>query len=665
MHKLLIVGVGLVLLGFSGPAAICAQEPVMMDKVVVTASRQEEQTHNVPASITVVTAEQIEQSTAQNVAEVLSTLVGAHVMDTGGNQRNYYVDLRGTGESSPQNMILLVDGRRVNLPDLSGPDWRLIPLERIARIEVVRGSRGTILYGDNANQGVINIITKESQAPAGFIGVKYGSYNTFKSNVAVSGVDAILAYDISAGYHYSDGYRDNSDSISKDVGINLRLDPSDTLRVHLSTGYHHDDTRNPGDILDSDLDAGAERTDTFSPDDFSEVEDYYLKAGLELDMLSNDIFKLETSARTSDKKLYGSSGIGWFEADTRTKILTLSPQFIFKEDFDGISNRITVGGDYTKSYQAYDNQSEYFGTPGEIDATLEKVNSAYYIHDDLGIGKRLRLSMGYRVDRVTYKYEPAAPTEKRTFDEEGYTVGLNYALGSSSHLYGSYTHSFRYPVLDEQFYFAFSAVETDIDPQRSDDIEIGVSAAVTKNLAMSLSFFRSETDDEIFFNFSSGFNENLDGAVTRQGAELALTWRYKAFSISGRYSHIDIDIEGGQFDGNEFPFVPEDKATLTTGWKLGCGLTLGLEAIYTGDRVLISDWDNAYDKADAYTVVNAKVQYPWRRVTFFADLNNIFNETYETFNVIGYNSSFAVEPGRYPAPDFNFLVGVTARFGAH
>jgi iron complex outermembrane recepter protein len=664
MDKLWVVGIGLVLLGFSGPRAWAAPETVTMDKVVVTASRQAEATTRVPASITVVTAEEIENSTAQNVAEVLTTLAGFHVMDTGGNKRNYWVDLRGFGESAPQNLLLMVDGRRVNLPDLSGPDWNLIPLERIARIEVIRGSRGTVLYGDNATQGVVNIITKEGSGLAGNVTTQYGSYNTVKGNAAVSGAHGILAYDISASSLYSEGYRDNSDTIAKDLGANLRIDPTDKVRLHLSAGHHYDDTRNPGGILDSQFDDGAERSDTFSPNDFSKVNEYYFKTGLELDMLSNDTFKLEASIRNRDKQLYGSSPAYWFEAETQTDIVTLSPQFIFREDFDGISNRITLGADYTQSSQDYDNYSEYFGSPSEIVATLEKENSAFYFHDNLSVGDRLSISGGYRVDRVTFKYEPATPVTQRTFDEEGYTVGVNYAFGPKSHLYGSYTHGFRYPALDEQFYYFNSTVDTSIEPQTSDDFEIGASAEVAPDLMLALNFFRSKTEDEIFFNFSRGFNKNLDGDVTRQGAELGLAWQYKMLFLSGAYTHTDIDIDGGQFEGNTFPFVPEDKATATARLKFGWGLSLGLEAIHTGERVLIGDWDNGYDKVDAYTVFNGKVQYAWRKLTFFANLNNIFSEEYSAFSGLGYNSSYAVEPGHYPAPDFNFLLGVTARFGA-
>ncbi len=106
--------------------------------------------------------------------------------------------------------------------------------------------------------------------------IAYGSYAILKGHTAVSGVTDTLAYDIRGSYLHSKGYRDNSDSIAKDFGANLRVDPSDRFTMHLSTGYHYDDTRNPGRLFQTDIDAGLSRTDTATPDDFSKVDDCYI-----------------------------------------------------------------------------------------------------------------------------------------------------------------------------------------------------------------------------------------------------------------------------------------------------------------------------------------------------------------------------------------------------
>ena len=88
------------------------------------------------------------------------------VRDYYGNGARTSVDMRGFGETAPVNTLVLIDGRRINLPDLSGADWSQIAKEDVERIEILRGS-GSVLYGDNAAGGVRNIITKKAKKPIG------------------------------------------------------------------------------------------------------------------------------------------------------------------------------------------------------------------------------------------------------------------------------------------------------------------------------------------------------------------------------------------------------------------------------------------------------------------------------------------------------------------
>jgi len=667
MRKLLAFGIGMIfILGMDQTALAMdnnGEAKVTMGEVVVTASGQEEQVSRVPAHVSVVAAEDIENSTATNVAEILSTQSGIHVSDISGNKRNYSVDLRGFGESTSQNILLMVDGRRVNLDDLSGADWNTIPLDRIARIEIIRGSRGTVLYGDNATAGVINIITKEGAQSGVTASIAYGSYATLKGHAAVSGVTDTLAYDIRGSYLHSNGYRDNSDTIAKDFGANLRVDPSDWFRIHLSTGYHYDDTRNPGRLFQTDFDAGLSRTDTATPDDFSKVKDYYIKMGLEIDLMSDHLIKLETSIRDRDKSNFGTFSGGFFESETDTRIYTATPQLVLKHQTGRLANRMIAGASLSKSEQDFDNVSVFFGTPSQIIATLEKYNTAWFIQDEFGIGQHLSLSGGYRNDRATFSYAPSAPS-KNTLDERSYNVGVNYAFTDNSHVYGSYSRGFRYPVLDEQFNFFTSTINTTLMPQTSDNFEVGASIEIGRRLVVGVNLFKIETEDEIFFNSTTFTNENMAGTSVRRGAEFSLAWQGPSLHLGATYTRTDTEYDGGPNDGKEVPFVPVDKATAEVSYAFGCGLTLGLNAIYIGERFLISDFQNSFEKDDAYTVVNAKIQYDWRGFTFFADLNNIFNEEYNAYSVIGFNpTTFANASSIYPSPEFNALVGVKAHFG--
>src|SRR5512143_3858269 len=158
-----------------------AKAEVLMEQVVVTATRYEEALSNVPANVSVIEEREIANSTAKDIPNLLRMHGGLQVTDVTGNGRSYRVDLRGFGETAQSNTLVLVDGRRINQADLSGTDWTLIPLDRVKRIEIIRGARGSVLYGDNASGGVINIITKEGELLKAGVDLLSGSYNTFNA----------------------------------------------------------------------------------------------------------------------------------------------------------------------------------------------------------------------------------------------------------------------------------------------------------------------------------------------------------------------------------------------------------------------------------------------------------------------------------------------------
>ena len=198
------------ILFISIPLSLTAQEKeVTLDEVVVTATRDAEEIRKIPANVTVITQEGIEQSNSQNVVDLLKDQVDVVVRDFYGNGKTASVDIRGFGETGTLNVLVLVDGRRVNDIDLSGVDWTQIPLDQVERIEIVRGS-GSVLYGDNATGGVINIITKRPEKPfsAQAEGVA-GSYGYYKGGASAGGKWGPLSAIFSASYQDTDGYREN------------------------------------------------------------------------------------------------------------------------------------------------------------------------------------------------------------------------------------------------------------------------------------------------------------------------------------------------------------------------------------------------------------------------------------------------------------------------
>src|SRR5260221_12185397 len=130
------------------------------DSIVVTATRFPEDVRRLPASTTVLSADDIQKSAARTLPELLQEQVGITMKDFfGNNASNTSVDLRGFGVTGPQNTLILLDGRRITDIDLSSVQWAAIPLAGIERIEILPGT-GAVLYGDGASAGVVNTLTR-------------------------------------------------------------------------------------------------------------------------------------------------------------------------------------------------------------------------------------------------------------------------------------------------------------------------------------------------------------------------------------------------------------------------------------------------------------------------------------------------------------------------
>ncbi len=148
----------------------------LADTKVVSATRTAQSLADTAASVYVITAKEINRSGARSVADALALAPGLHVAKY--SNYDWGITARGQNQALSNTLLVMVDGRSVFNPMFSGVDWDLIPvsMDNIAQIEVVLGPVGTI-WGGNAVNGVINIITSEAEsAPDGKLAIKEGNY---------------------------------------------------------------------------------------------------------------------------------------------------------------------------------------------------------------------------------------------------------------------------------------------------------------------------------------------------------------------------------------------------------------------------------------------------------------------------------------------------------
>ena len=632
-------------------------------EVVVTPTRREEPMAKVPAPVTVITAADISRSTARDIPEVLRSHAGIHVADITGNRRSYRVDLRGFGETASSNTLVLVDGRRVTLPDLSGTDWLQISLDRVERIEVTKGSRGSILYGDNATAGIINIITKDGRRGERTVTVEGGNYATFGVAANVEGSGDLVSYAIGASYDGSDGYRDNGDTDVRDVGGVLIIHPNPSFRLTLTGGLHADEAGLPGVFTESGLASGVSRRATLRPDEFAEVDDAYVMITPRLALTDTSVVEANISFRQRDTVFFSTFAGGTFDGNTDIGTISASPRFVLTEPVGGFQNTLVTGFDFSQVTEGIVNTTVFGGVSSVGRFSLEKRNQGFYLHDELFPHPRAGLSGGYRYDHVEYNFSPSS-SASTSFDEHLATVGLSYNLRGNSYLYLGFSQGFRYPLLDEVFNFFSNTIVATLRPQRSDSYEAGIHHLFSDSAFGSFNYFHVGTEDEIFFNPTGGpvglgANENLDGRTRRHGIEVTAGGAVNDVSVRGSYVYTHAMILGGDLAGRRVPNVPRHRTTVQTVIPVGEHVTLGADGTYVGTRLFESDYLNTFGAQNAHVIVNLKVQYKRGQFKTFLDVRNLLDQEYSEYGVLG---GFPVERAFFPSPGVNVRVGTAIGF---
>ena len=645
------------------PLYLSAQEKeVTLEPVVVTATRDAQEIRKVPANVTVITREEIEKSNSQTVIDLVRTEVGVVVRDYYGTGNTASVDIRGFGETGPLNALVLVDGRRVNEIDLSGMDWTQIPLDQVERIEIVRGP-GSILYGDNAVGGVINIITKKPEKPFSVRAeVAGGSYQSHKESALVSGKWGPLSAILHAGYNAIEGYRHNGFLQAKDVGGKMIYDLSDAVSLNFSGSLHWDDAGLPGGLPRNIY--KLNRRATLDPENQMGTDDNYGLFGVKVKLWNWGRMEADLSYRHRkvDNFLNFPSSFYTYKDERTLETWGLTPRYILEKPLFNFSNKLILGLDYYQSDSEVDSETVFFGFPSNNRSQIRKRSTGLYFLDEFSILKNLILSLGYRHEWVYYEVFQQTPRSKDKNDDEesAYSLSLDYLFGKRSSAFFSVKRSFRYPVSDELILvFPTFSVNPRMKPQTGNHYEAGIRHAFTDQVETTLTFFWAQLHDEIFYNPATFTNENYP-KTQRQGIEAGVKVKpFPWLSVSGNYSYTRPTLRGDSFSGNDIPGVPRHKGSLGVDIDFGKGFLFNTRVNAIGPGYFISDWANRLDRLDGYYTLDTKLSYSWKGLKAFVGVNNLFDRKYAEWAV---TNAAGTAQLYYPSPERNFFGGVSYTF---
>ena len=194
------------------------------EETVSIASRYEQPISEAPSNVYVITDEDIRQSGAPDLPTVLRRIPGMEVMQTTGAEFN--VSVRGDNQLSANKLLVMVDGRSIYVDVQGQMYWKAIPvtLPEIKRIEVLKGP-ASVLYGFNAFDGIINIITKSPEEMKGAtLQFGGGAYGTISSAAIYANTYKKLGYRLSYGHDQNQQWRQGSALAFRDDKFNVQTE---------------------------------------------------------------------------------------------------------------------------------------------------------------------------------------------------------------------------------------------------------------------------------------------------------------------------------------------------------------------------------------------------------------------------------------------------------
>jgi iron complex outermembrane receptor protein len=615
-----------------------------------------------PLSVEVLGREELSRFASFTVPEALKTVSGIHVRNSSGSPADATIDLRGQGESAGRRVLILVDGRRLNSPDLSGINWLQIPTAQITRIEILKGGQG-VIYGDQAIGGVIKITTRQDTQPGIATTFTTGSWGQRQASLeAQTNVGANHAISAGAIWLEQDGYREWSAYAGRSLHFDWRYE-SDFGRIRFHLQENRSTTQLPGPIYSTDFPEDP-RISTL-PGQENELEQW----GFDLSWESPEmdwgqiVVPLNYSTNEKDWTLLGAWGSN--NLDT----IQLRPRWRMEWErvalisgVDGLADRLDFTG---------------FRTAERVSplrrADLERDLGAIYLHAEVEISDALRFSLGGRqewwktaahslsdrrgdgTDALVTEYD-----ESRTASGQAASLGLVYQPSAQWRLWSRYDRVFRFPVLDEmasyQGYQLPDPFNVNLDPETGHTAEIGFGwGNATWNA--QLVAFGQRMDNEIDYDPTAYTNANLP-AADRWGLESTLRYDTEKFRAEASWTHTEARIREGEYEGKTPPLTPSDLIRVSVNLKPHDRVDLGVAWRYTsrqfeGNYLAISGL-GADAKFPSSAVTDFSLHFRLKEgLSLRAVVENVFDSAYATVKYQG---------GWYPASGRSWRLQLSANF---
>ncbi len=639
-----------------------------VDPVVVSASRMPQLLRTAPIGATVITAEQIERSGVSDANEAIRKLGGVPARADLTNGRENKIDLRGFGDAASQNVVVLVDGIRLSENEGVAARLSAIPLERIDRIEIVRGS-SSVMWGEGASAGAINVILKQSEtAPDGAV-VRSGRVQAAVASFGGNDLGASGEYgmgpwllDASVKRVRDGGWRENAEYRQDvgSVGAQLRLKD---VRAAFRVQHEDQASRMPGALSYEDARQRPRSTD--SPNDYANAGETRYTAQLVWQAMSALALQLDAGKRERTSA-YRYVSLGSAEVRSNSQQSQLTPTVRYAQAFSGVD---------VKAVSGVDLQDWRFDKTGSLGLeTGTQRNRAFFVHGDVALPSATRISTGWRSETVNKVGafpgtsgmfgSPAAVYDR---DDHLYAseLGLSQTVVPGWEVYGRAATSYRLANIDEN---RLTPSQGPLRPQRNSDREVGVKWAQGAQSA-TVRYFTQKTRDEIAFDMLAYANTNID-PTQRKGVEAEGRWQAtQRLSVSTAVQQLTARFREGVNAGKEMVLVAPRSATLRASWRIDDHQTLDAGVQFLAASRYGGDESNGCSvRVPSSTLLDARYAWSDRDWTVAVSGTNLadrrgFDYGY-AYTLDGSNPCGAsgVERSVYPYAGRSLKLAVTRRF---
>ncbi len=634
--------------------AVAGDEAGVLDQVVVTATRTQQSIRDVPAAVSVISREQIEESTATTVDQLLQGVPGVYAARMDASSPNRIAQTYTRGLPGNSRTLVLLDGIPMNVLYDGQVDWSQLSTQDIERVEVVRGASSG-LYGANAMGGVINVISRAPEAGnSSRVAAEFGSLNSQRYQAAHSHTFGGTAIRVSASHFSSDGYnmwrpdttvpaayRDAIGTVKDNASVKVTQEIDAQSFVEAGLSYLKDESTGfykPGA-------AG------YTP----QTREQYVPTVR---------YVRDTDQSNTSVAVYGRVGKQWADTLSATTYNSITEKGYYEDRTLGVNgqhswspfagHRFTAGGDYSDG--SIDNHFTYPGSTRVRDTRGDQRRTGAFLQDEIALSERWKLNVAGRYDRWTTggnqtdtgAGQPNSAYKERSDSAFSPKLATLYKLSERINLRASAGRAFNLPDMFNLYANTRRGTTTywanpDLQPETVNAFDTGVDIYFGALGYAKATVYYNDAKNFIYSvqRNASNFDKINVGAVTTRGLELESMLRpAPALEINASYTYNQSRIEENEKDpslvGKELTNVPRHHAYLKASYLLAPGATVFAAANYVGKRYGNDANTTIYQ---AYTTLDLGGSYAFtKNLTGRLTVANIGNKAYDG---IGY-----IAPGR-------------------